>query len=196
MRDKWYGDNRDLVKWSVLFRLAEMYQGTRILQLAFYQQSEFPRITIDGREYDIPKEVAAHFRKIQNITSIKSTIPVSVFDEIILDRAAYLKSALEFLSTFKELRHVVFLDPDIGLEPLRFGPEHVLDSETRTIWNALRTGDLFAFYQHKTNRSGQPWIEPKQAQLAKAIGLCPDAIKIARSESIAADVIILFTPKV
>ena len=27
MRDIWYADNRDLIKWGVLFRLAERYEA-------------------------------------------------------------------------------------------------------------------------------------------------------------------------
>ena len=64
MRDKFFADNRDLVKWAVLHRLAEIFQAQRILQLAFYRQSEFANIIIDGQKYDIPQEVLAHFRDL------------------------------------------------------------------------------------------------------------------------------------
>ena len=101
---------------------------------------------------------------------------------------------LKFLSTFKKQRCVVFLDPDNGLEPLHPTLKHVLYSEARKIWNALKDGDIFAFYQHKTNCNGQPWIKPKQKQLSKAIGLRHDSIKIA-CFPIAKDVVILFTQK-
>ncbi|WP_157844579.1 hypothetical protein [Dehalococcoides mccartyi] len=34
MKDKWYGDKRDLVKWGVLLTLAKMFSARRILQVA------------------------------------------------------------------------------------------------------------------------------------------------------------------
>ena len=62
MRDKWYGDKRDLIKWGVLLRLADHFDAMRILQLAYYRPSEFVgRLEIDGQECDIPGEVIAHF---------------------------------------------------------------------------------------------------------------------------------------
>jgi hypothetical protein len=37
MRDKWYVDNRDLVKWGILLRLAERYAAKHILQVLYYR---------------------------------------------------------------------------------------------------------------------------------------------------------------
>jgi hypothetical protein len=65
----------------------------------------------------------------------------------------------------------VFLNPDTGLEPEKPSFEHVLESEFSVIWRALDTGDVLVFYQHQTNRNGQPWIHPKKLQFESAIGL-------------------------
>ena len=32
MRDRWYADSRDLIKWGVLLRLAESFDARRVLQ--------------------------------------------------------------------------------------------------------------------------------------------------------------------
>ena len=37
MRDKYYADNRDLVKWGVLLTLAEQHAARHILQVMYYQ---------------------------------------------------------------------------------------------------------------------------------------------------------------
>ena len=79
MRDKWYGDKRDLVKWSVLLLLSEKFKAERILQIAYLRPSEFPKIEIDGKEEDIPPEVIAHFRNIHNIESLNTIIKITVF---------------------------------------------------------------------------------------------------------------------
>jgi len=40
MRDKWYADNRDLVKWGVLLTLAERHAAKHILQVLYYRPTE------------------------------------------------------------------------------------------------------------------------------------------------------------
>lgn len=94
MRDIWYSDNRDLIKWGVLLRLADIYDAARILQLAFYRPSEFGRLVIDGQEHDIPKEVIAHFRNVRTIGGLGSKVRVTVFDPVYQDRAAHQQAVL------------------------------------------------------------------------------------------------------
>ena len=191
MRDKFYSDNRDLVKWAVLHRIAEKFQAKRILQLAFYRPSEFANVVIDGEEHDIPHEVLAHFRELKTITNMNSRIGVTVFDKLFVDRDSYLKAVIEFLSRFKQ-RCVVFLDPDTGLEPQNPSLDHVLESEAKAIWKATKSGDVYVFYQHQTNRAGRPWIEPKRKQLEMALGLPEQSIKIAHSPDVARDVVFFY----
>jgi hypothetical protein len=195
MRDKFYSDNRDLVKWAILHRLAEIFQAQRILQLAFYRPSDFAKIVIDGAEHDIPPEVLAHFRDLRLVESINSKIKISVFDRLFRDRGHYLKAIKIFLSEFLKERCVVFLDPDTGLEPQKPSLDHVLELEAKAIWKATKPDDVYVFYQHQTNRAGQPWIEPKRIQLEKALDLGKDSIKVACGLEIAADVVFFYTKK-
>ncbi len=51
MRNKWYSDNRDLVKWSVLLLLAEGCGADRIIQIAYYKESPFQELEIDGHQH-------------------------------------------------------------------------------------------------------------------------------------------------
>src|SRR6185295_983213 len=103
MRDKWYGDNRDLIKWGVLLRLAAIFDAKRILQLAFYRPWEFVgRLEIDGQEWDIPEEVVAHFRDLRTVGNLWSKARVTVFDPVFRDRVAHLKAALALLAAFAE----------------------------------------------------------------------------------------------
>jgi len=196
MRDKFYSDNRDLVKWAVLHRLAEIYKAPRILQLAFYRPSEFPKVTVDGKEHKIPQEVLSHFRDLRKIENINSKIQVAVFDDLFDDRTSYLKSVKKFLSKFQEETCVVFLDPDTGLEPKKTPKfDHVLDLEAKSIWKATKAGDVYVFYQHQTNKAGQPCIEPKRSQLENALDLNKHSIKVASGLKIARDVVFFYAPK-
>jgi hypothetical protein len=195
MRDRWYADNRDLIKWGVLLRLAGSFEAPRILQLTFYRPSEFGQLVIDGQAHNIPEEVIAHFRNLRTIGSISSEIRVTVFDPVFEDRSTHLQAVLALLPAFGRERCIVFLDPDTGLEPQNPSLDHVLNCEAGTIWTNMKNGDVFAFYQHQTNRAGQPWIEPKRSQLAEALQVQPDSIKMAQAPDIANDVVFFFIQK-
>lgn len=188
MRDQWFSDNRDLVKWSVLFHLAAQNQAAYILQVAYFRPSKYGKITIDNKEIEIPAEVLSFFRSISNIQQINSKIKVAVLDREFEDRIAYEKAAIDFINDYSRSRCLVFLDPDTGLEPANPDLKHVLASEAQCLFQAIKPDDVFVFYQHKTNRNGQPWIEPKKKQLASAIGVPCTEIKVAYGPDIANDV--------
>jgi hypothetical protein len=195
MRDRFYSDNCDLVKWAILHRLAEIFEAQRILQFAYYRRSEFANVIIDGEEYSIPQEVLSHFRDLRTVGSLKSDIRITVFDALFEDREHYLKAAEAFLLKFRKERCVVFLDPDTGLEPQSPSLDHVLESEAKTIWETTKSGDVYVFYQHQTNLAGKPWIEPKRRQLERALNLPEHSIKIARGPQIARDVVFFYKQK-
>ncbi|HYA42424.1 MAG TPA: hypothetical protein VEF34_14045 [Syntrophobacteraceae bacterium] len=196
MQDVWFSDNRDLVKWSVLFRLAEQYHCRNILQIAYYRYRSWGTIQIDGRQVDLPKEVTDFFRNIRRVQEIQSTYKVIVFCGDFQGRNNYLNDTISFIHSFSEERCIVFLDPDTGLEPSSPNFKHVLDSEAKAIFDAMKRDDVFVFYQHQTNRSGQPWIEPKRQQLIHALGVQAGDVKIAQGEKIARDVVFYFLQRV
>ena len=195
MQDRWYADNRDLVKWGVLLRLAETFDVRRVLQLAFYRPSTFGQLVIDGQPHDLPAEVFSHFRDLRRVGDLSSKVRVTVFDPIFEHRTTYIQAVLALLPAFAQERCIVFLDPDTGLEPQNPGLEHVLDAEAKAIWDGMKKGDVFVFYQHQTNRAGQPWIEPKRNQLTSALGVHHDAIRVAQAPEIANDVVFFFTQR-
>jgi hypothetical protein len=196
MRDIWYADNRDLIKLGVLFRLAEKYEAARIIQVVYYRPSNFGQIEIDGQQMTIPEEVMAHFRNVRAVGSIDSHIRVAVFDPVFQNRQTYLQAVLALLPAYAGERCVVFLDPDTGLEPQTPSLEHVLGTEVNAIWMNMKAGDVLVFYQHQTNRAGQPWIPQKHAQLAEALGVSQASVKIASGDAIARDVVFFFVQKV
>lgn len=195
MKDIWYGDNRDLIKWSVLFHLVRKYNAKKILQIAYYRKSDFESFKMDGVKHRIPEEIINHFRRIKNIETLKLEIPVHVFDTVLDNRKVYLSESLKFIKRFQDSNTVVFLDPDTGLEPKRHGLQHVLESEAKTIYDNLIKGDVFVFYQHQTNRNGRPWIEPKREQLARALNVDLSNLKIAYGKLIAGDVAFYYCTK-
>lgn len=195
MRDQWYGDNKDLVKWGVLLELARRHHANHILQVLYQRPSTWEGLEIDGEQVELPAAVVRHFRSASSISTIQSEVEIEVLSEEFGDRDDYLQIVLQRIQSRMQLPGIVFLDPDTGLEPRVAGPEHVIESEVGTIWRALLSGDVLAFYQHQTNRNGTPWIEPKKAQFERALGVRAGAAKLARAPGIARDVAFFYMEK-
>ena len=198
MRDQWSSDKRDLVKWSVLLLLAEKCKADRIIQIACYNASDYGKIKIDGEQHAMPEEVISHFRNIGKISGLTTHPKITIFDAAFeqRDRDSYFAAAKKLIDSFNQERCVVFLDPDTGLEPNRNTNEkHVRNSELQVVWDALPRGWILVFYQHKTNKSSQEWIKPKQKQFAKAIGIHESLAKKAYGPKVANDVVFFFSTK-
>jgi hypothetical protein len=178
VRDQFYSDKHDLVKWAILYELANTFGASRIIQIAFYRKSIFPKIIVAGKEYDIPSEVIAHFRDLRKISNVNSKIRVNVFDAIFNEpRGKYLDAVKSFMSSFYKEPCIVFLDPDTGLEPERPGLEHVLMREAAEIWEKVKPGDIYTFYQHRVREKN--WIAYMKGRLDGALKLTEAPLKIA-----------------
>ncbi len=193
MKDKWYGDKRDLVKWGVLLQLASRYRTSRIVQVAYYRpETLLPKqIEIDSHEYRMREAVYKRFRNLMEIERLSSpSVQIKIVNSVwsVQRRANYA-----YLQEVKaELRQlpidspgILFLDPDTGLEPPKSKPklERVLESELTQIWKeAVRVKDVLVFYQPKAEgKKGESWIKPKKEQFECALGLSNGAGKMARS---------------
>jgi hypothetical protein len=156
-------------------------------------------VIINDQEVTIPQEVLQHFRAIQNVKNIKSNVKILVFDNLIEHRDIYLNGAISFVQSHHNGPRIVFLDPDIGLEPSRSRPSlgHVLKSEALAFWDSLEIGDIFVFYQHKTTRKkNQLWIETKRLELAETIEIGENQLKVAHGMAIASDVVFYYSEKI
>jgi len=196
MRDKWYGDNRDLVKWGVLLELSRTHGIKHILQVLYKRPSAWTSLRIDGKEVELSGDVIEHFRRASSVSKMRCEIQIEALEDALTDRDEYLQIVLDRIRGRPNVPGIVLLDPDTGLEPQgKPGLEHVLESELTKIWHALVPGDLLVFYQHQTNRRGEPWIELKKAQFERALGLRPGRAKLARAPRIAPDVAFFFAEK-
>jgi hypothetical protein len=185
VKDKWYGDNNDLVKWSVLLHLADRYKVGRILQVLYYRQDTIELvIEIDDREHQMPEAVKRHFRDAMDIIRLKVSpnIKVEVIGSQFNNRDAYLKEILARILATKsdEPPCIVFLDPDTGLAPGKPKWEHVLKTELEDIWGAMRSGDVLVFYQHKGRQKGPQWFEPRLKDFRDALRITDGAARTAQ----------------
>ena len=209
MQDRYYGDNRDLVKWGTLIELARQYQVKHILQVLYYRKNEWNQkerkhewgpIEIHGDNVfiaEIAEEVIRHFRDVNLIRSLKLSVSIEVLNEEFVDPNTYHEYVIAEINARSNKPGIVFLDPDTGLEPPsgKHDLTHVRDRELKAIWDSLTTDDMLVFYQHETNKNGEPFIEPKIQQFAKAIGIQRERAKYAYAPMIARDVAFFFAKK-
>jgi len=189
VRDAYYADNRDIVKWGVLLHIAREFDLARILQVAYLRGSAWGDLEVDGQRVPLPHEVVAHFRDVRDVARMTDRPHIDVLAEPYGDREEYAQLVRErILERVPGEKRLVFLDPDTGLQPAHPKPEHVLESGLRATWDAMLPGDVLAFYQHQTNRDNEPWIEPKRVQFESALGLKPGTAKVAHGRTIARDV--------
>ena len=193
MRNAYYADNRDLVKWGVLLHLADEFDLARVLQVVYLRGTTWGDLEVDGRRVPLPESVHAHFRDVRGVSRMVDAPRIDVLDTLFEDREDYTRHIIDAVGERTDgERTLVFLDPDTGLEPAHPDAKHVLESELREVWQAMLPGELLAVYQHQTNRSGQPWVEPKRLQLETALGLPAGSVKVAGGPSIARDVVFLY----
>jgi len=188
MRDLWYADNRDLVKWATLWHIAREHSLRGILQVPYWRPEKGrPCFRFGTDRVRIADEVWNFFRDIRHIEKLAHKLGVWVkvhaeaFDPA--DRASYLASVLDHVRECPRPL-LVFLDPDTGLEPKDSRDKHTTAREIRATWRELRKDDWLVLYQHA--RRQLLWVDTVSQELRV---LCDDAtVEVARSEKLGKDV--------
>jgi hypothetical protein len=199
MKNQFYGDKRDLVKWSVLVRLAEKSRARTIIQIAYLTQSKYDAVSIGDREFTVPKEVLEHFRQIRSIRRLKFGQDARVicydkpFSNTNAERARYHREVIDLIREHNREKPVILLDPDNGLEPVsRATNAHVLKDEVKDIWATMAPGTTLIVYQHQYR--DKEWVRRSKEKLQDALQLAPKEIEIGRSD-IARDVVFYIAVK-
>src|SRR5260370_5375005 len=169
MRNEWYGDHRDLVKWGALVQLARKTRLRFIYYVAYVTRNEIvSKIASELGETTIPSEVLQHFRDIKQIRGLATLTKLNI--EVFCrrfeakTRGAYGESVVKRIQSPKRKSWIVFLDPDTGLKDAQSSSSHVTPDEVRRIWEALRPRDWLGLYQHGSRE--RKWIEKRRKQFA------------------------------
>lgn len=154
MRDTWYGDRPDLVKWGTLIYLAQKEHIKRIVQVAFFRKGKRPPLQAGSQNnVEIPEEVWNHFRNIRLIENLgeSTSLDIEVIDQQwdSKPRQEYVQSVIGSLQAKSE-KKVVLLDPDTGIEPKVAKQKHVKETEVSEFWETLNPGDWLVLYQHRS----------------------------------------------
>jgi hypothetical protein len=191
MKDQWFGDARDLVKWGTAVRLVRRERLRWVLQIAFktLEPTVLVLESVSGPA-PIDAEVLRFFRDIRRAIELGDAlgIPIGVHDEPFpgAGRAQYLDSAFRAIQRRGVGPGLVFLDPDTGISD-KPSERHVAPAEVAAIWKALAPGDWLMVYQHADRT--RTWVERRSRELRAALGGAP--VEVFTSSNGARDVAFL-----
>jgi hypothetical protein len=165
MRNQWYGDHRDVVKWGVLLHLASEYQLDLLIQVAYLTpDSPVPIIDWERDNAQITSEVLQHFRDIRHIKELAKLagVQIEVFDHDFKtdSRDKYTEEVVKRIQALDGKPTALLLDPDTGISNNRNSSAHVTPEEVTAIWDALRPRDWLVLYQHASRESN--WREKRR----------------------------------
>ncbi|MEE2791542.1 MAG: hypothetical protein VX453_07925 [Acidobacteriota bacterium] len=190
MRDRWYGDDRDVVKWSALIHLAQREAVSKVLHVAMYRVDSppAPLTTAYGR-VDLPPAVFRHFRDLNDVQRLAEAtgLAIEVVKEPFVNRASYFSSICDRVRA-QNMPVIVFLDPDVGLASELSGLDHVTSTEVAAVFASLHPGDHLVCYQHA--RRQKDWRGRARRAFANAPGVPSFDVEVLRSE-LARDVLLL-----
>ncbi len=194
MRDCWYGDNRDVVKWGAVVHLARREAIADVVYAAMYRpEDEWPRLATAHGPAALPDEVVSHFRDLDDLQRLASRTGLSIetVKEPFTDRAGYFRRLCRRIRACASPA-LLLLDPDTGLVPEAPGPQHVASAEVADVFAALPPGGVLACYQHA--RPQKDWRGRARRAFANAPGVPSFEVEVLRSE-LARDVLLLAVRK-
>ena len=195
MRDQWYGDNRDLLKWSTLLHVALRERLSAILQLALHRpNAEWPTLRSSQGKVELPAQVVRHFRNLDDIQRLAKDagIKIEVFKLTFQDRFRYFEEARRCVESLKEDPLLVFLDPDTGMAPEVAGPEHVTAEEMHSVFQVMKQGDVLVCYQRA--RRQKDWRGDRRRAFTRALGVTSQEVEVFDSD-LAKDVVLFSLKK-
>lgn len=195
MRDRWYGDDRDVVKWSAVVHLARREAIADVLHAALYRpEDEWPRLATARGPATLPDDVVRHFRSLDDLQRLAAAtgLRIETVKEPFRDRHAYFRRVCARVRAYPT-PVLVLLDPDTGLAlDGGAGPQHVTSAEVAAVFAALPAGALLVCYQHA--RRQKDWRGRARRAFANAPGVPSFEVEPLRSD-LARDVLLLAVKK-
>ena len=205
MRNEWYGDKRDFLKWPSLLHLAQRKGKKRIFQVAMCTDTQPPCPTVKtlNRQpvecQDITRRVADHFHCRNDLHGIKAVgEPLGIEIEVWVEQFTHATRCRYFKKVLSEIGAsatptVWFFDPDTGIEPESGASrKHVRLQELSDAFKKLPPGDWLACYQHAPRK--QDWRTKARTRFSKKLGRQASKVEVFTS-NYAKDAIILAVEK-
>jgi hypothetical protein len=184
MQPCWFGDERDLWKWTVAVRSARDAKS-EIVYVAMMQDSNLR----EADSYD--PEVKRFFRgshSLSEITKLGNAAGIQVVPFLHPYRRQDWKGYFEAISKHLNARanglnSVVLIDPDTGLWSENPQSCHIRKDELRLVWDGMKPGDTLLVYQHQQRQTG--WHQTAATKLATCLAVPTEAVQIFQKRDIA-----------
>ncbi len=189
MKDTWYADQRDLVKWGTLAHLAEHHSLAVIVQVAYLRPGTRGMLLNGKDEVPISPAVWSFFRDVTAVRSLGDLLHrrVVVIDAPFIPqhRRQYRQAVVESVRGVASSK-IVLLDPDTGIAPAKPSGKHVTAEDIAAVWEVLQPGDWIAVYQHQSR--SKTWKQDARDRFA---AVCGNDVEQYSAPKIAADVLFL-----
>lgn len=189
MRNQYYGDSRDVFKWSVLLRLIRRHRIKAVLQVAMLRPDDGsgeggtrhepgvvePSVSAFFDAERLAFEQDPGLRQIGRIKQLPSAcgggFDIEVMDRV-FNRVGYFPAIVSAIATLSNPA-LVFLDPDTGMGGGTGPRRHfqIRDREVAQVFAALRNGDVLALYQHGWRQ--EEWVTRLKERFGASVGGLP-----------------------
>jgi len=199
MREHWFSDHRDLIKWSVLLHLSRQHSLKAIVWVP-YLRTEVSRPSFfytqdhTNQLIRVQDNVWRFFRDMSRVRHLveQENIKLRFVKEDFKSRNRRGYSSI-IQGCLQDCDHplLLFLDPDTGLAVNRVNAEHVSGEDVRAAWSFLKRNNWLVLYQHSWRNA--EWLDIARSRFAELCDGTP--IDIARSQEVANDVAFLCARK-
>ena len=186
MRDEFYGDRKDVWKWSLTLQAADRHK--RILQVLMYCRDrgkparDFHRAGqgIDQRveAFFDDERKAFHTGAPRRVDRIKGLDPrIELFPGLYRAQARheYFRALRAELAARPDSReYVVLLDPDTGITEREPKDEHLSCQNLAQLWSWLNSRDTLIVYQHQQHV--QDWVGSNWRAIARSLKVEEDTV--------------------
>jgi len=191
MRKQWFGDSRDYVKWSVVWRESE--PDLTVLYVAMARPDEL--------KGNVHEKVVHFFDSKKDYSQITDLfgVRITVIDQLYESKKhrEYFENviaSIEILQTSAPI--LVFLDPDTGIEPRGTqSNKHVLLSDLEEIAKRLHSGSRLLIYQHATKDKRIDWQTNASQKFMSLPSASSFELRIVDDKACAHDVCFLVATK-
>jgi len=189
VKDTWYADQRDLVKWGTLALLAERHSLAAIVQVAYLRPGTRGALLNGKGEVPISPAVWSFFRDVTAVRSLGDLLHrrIVVIDAPFIPqrRRQYRQAVVESVRSVASSK-IVLLDPDTGIAPAKPSGKHVTTEDIAAVWEILQSGDWLAVYQHQSR--SKTWKHDARDRFA---AVCGNDVELYSAPKITADVLFL-----
>jgi hypothetical protein len=195
MNERYYADDRDLVKWSAVLHAAKEARICEVFYVAMYthdsRNAPWVRIRCGATTFDVHGCVWQHFRSPDDVKRLSRTAGIKL--RMITERFSaqsrdtYFDNAASWIGSFKG-RKLVLVDPDTGVseQGSRASRTHVTTQDLSVLWARLQPRDVLLVYQHTWR--DRDWIDRAAARLQRIVG---SRVRTYRADSGIRDAVLL-----